>query len=319
MPFIHVLARFGILIVLLFLAPPCFAAQLSDSVAKVVDQIAKQLRDGSSPESIFDIPLAKTADNQVRVEWVDLKKWFPNEDPHEVGKYIGFLAHARIAASFRRVSQVVTAYRDEAKFTPGVQATKVFEWRRESPNQTYVLLERKRELPLLLAGLKDTTYKIGNTIHTKNGSEMVIRAELIGESGKGERSGLLEAMEGFEYVKSVGNEDTLYVGGAFTLPNTGFLPFHPTQPSNGGKGSLFEGLKRATSKLDVGNQLYEKVTKSILDGAYETTAALVQATTEAPWRNKWPYQFTSKDTKEILTQNKRLTKEAAKKGLIRYP
>lgn len=306
----------------LFLGPVLGYGDTALNASKLVDRFSRELETGKDPETIFSISIPKALENEVRVIWLDPIQWLPSDNQNETRKYIGFLAYSRIKAPFDRVFHTVTAFRDEPKFTPGVISTDVLEWKRVSETKSSVTLIRRRKLPLFLAGMKDARYQIQGNI-TSGPGWTVIRAKLVHPSGKKLTGGLLEVMEGFEYIKSTGAGETIYVAGAFAMPDTGIVPIRRSAASEKSEKPrlvpLSLGLDKIKETLDVGGQLYEKIVGSVLDGAFETTAALVQVTTDGRWNQKRVYQLTKNESETILHENGLLLKKAKKNRWIAYP
>ncbi len=294
-------------------------------LVKTVDQITHELVSGENPDKIFSFPISKTPDREVRVVWLDPKQWVKDTDISKITSYIGFFTFVRVDAPFFRVQQALSAYQDTSKFTPGLLETKIIERKRLTPEKSTLIINRKRQMPPLLAGLKDADYKIRSEITIKDGKYLLTRSSLMLDGGKAGARDIMQEMEGFEYIQSLDDGKTLYVGGMFTLPNTGIIPIKAPveEEKKDEKGNLLtNGLSFVKSKLevlDVRTHFFDVISKSILEDAFQSTAGLMKATADARWRNQWVHQLTAEDSKTIFKETDAMLKQAKEKGWIKFP
>lgn len=319
--------RIFILTVLLLL--PIFQNITADStppIAETINKIANQLETGGNPDKIFSLPISKTPEQEVRVIWLDPKQWITGQGPEKSSGYIGLLTFVTLNAPFHRVQQALTAYQDAPKFTPGLIGTKVLEWKRLSSEKSVIIINRKRAMPALLAGLKDADYKIRNEVTIKDQNYVLARSSLVLDGGKIGARDVMQEMEGFEYIKKLDENKTLYLGGIFTLPNTGILPMKASaeqeEKDDEKKNLLTNGISFVKSKLevlDVRVRFFEIISTSVLEDAFKTTVGLMKITTDPRWRDKWAYQLTSSDSKKIFSECESLLKKAKENKWIRFP
>jgi len=295
-------------------------------LSETVNQVAGRLEAGENPDTIFSFQISKIPDQEVRVVWLDPKKWIVKGNPKELSSYVGLLTFVRLKAPFHRVQQALTAYQDTPKFTPGLIGTKVIEWKRVSSEKSVILINRKREMPALLAGLKDADYNIRNEVKIKDQDFVLIRSSLALEGGKAGVRDVMQEMEGFEYAHRLDDGKTIYIAGVFTLPNTGIIPMRAPEDhadeDKKSKNLLTSSLGLVKSKLeilDVRTHFFEIISKSVLEDAFRATAGLMQVTTDSRWRDKWTHQLTPGDSKKIFKENESLFKQAKKNGWITFP
>jgi len=201
-------------------------------ISRLVDRICNRLESGESPEHLFQVSPDQIPLNQVRAKWLKPSQWIPKGNQQEINQYVGSLVYARLQTSFSKAAQAVVAYDSETKFIPGIVESKILERRQISKDREFILLERKRDLPLAVKALiiNDGRYQIENRIETKENSWLLIRVRLKRHpSGEKLVRGLMKVIEGFEYVRDVGNGQVLYMSGGFALPNTGFLRIKKTE------------------------------------------------------------------------------------------
>ena len=299
--------------------------QPTSPTAETINQILKRLQSKESPDNIFSFPVSKTPDHEVRVIWLDPRKWIQKGDTQKLGRYIGLWTFVRMNAPFHRVQQTLIAYRESPKFTPGLISTDVVDWKRISPEKSIVLINRRRELPALLVGLKDANYQAQNEIVSDNQTFLTVRSSLVLKNGKVGMRDVMQEMEGFEYLLKISDEKTLYIGGLLTLPNTGIIPARSSgghAQDSGRKNLLLNGIGLVKSKLevlDVRERFFDIISTSVLEDAFKTTAAMVQVTTDPRWREKRTYQLTSEDTQAIFRENNQLFRKAKKNGWVTFP
>lgn len=286
-------------------------------VSKAIDRIAERLSKGEALDQVFSIPISKTPLGEVRVQWLDPAKLIEGSNPKEAARYIGSVGFVRFKADFFRVSHTISAYSDESKFLPGVVSTKVIS-RVKSGSKEIVRLMREREMPLALRAMmmKTSSYHATNEIKMKEGEWTLIRIKLSSDE---KQSKLLRALEAVEYVKKMKNGELWYVTMGFALPNTGFLNLQKSQESKKSALPMGKVFEKVASKLDVRNQLFDVMTKSILDGVYQNLTSVTQVTTDPRWNNKWARDLTTAETEQLLKENKASLEKAKKNDWIKYP
>ena len=322
--FYKLIFRFSLLSALCVIVfSPLLSAHEASLVSARVDQVCSQLQNGESPEKIFSISLANLPDNEVHAKWLDPREWVPDANQREIARYVGSLAFARLNAPFFRVYRAAVSFPDEPKFIPGISSTKVLERTKQGNDKEIVLLERERGIPLALRAIltKDSHYRILDTIASKKDSWLLVRVKL--DPSQHQRKGLMKVIEAFEFYKKLQDDRVLMVTGGFALPNTGVLPAKngDSEPKKLLKplSTVTMGvLDKVVSTLDVRSQIYKLVSQAVLEGTYENVAALTQITTDPRWKDKWAYQLTPEDSKQIFDENKAVLEKAKKNRWIVY-
>lgn len=306
---------------------PLFSANVDELVSKSVDQMCEQLIKIQEPEPLFHIQAQNLSQNLVYAKWLEPSDFVTGASKDELKGLNGSLAYARVKAPFFRVAQTIITHEGEPKFIPGIKSTKVLTRKRESNSSEYILIERDREVPVALKPfiLSGSKYKIENMIRKKENAWILVRVKLA-HVGKNEQKTMMKAIEGFEFAKDMGNGEVLLISGGFALPNLGFLKIEKEKNENGKQVSFkapinkatFGFLDKVTEKLDVKSQVYKLIADSIVEGTFQSVAAVTQVTTDERWKSKWAYQLTKDETRALLKDNREIFERAKKNNQITY-